>query len=141
MSTFIIDASVAAKLLFEEPGTAHAEAVFRQEGGRFVAPSLLPVELASIVWKRRRRGEIDARHAAAVFAEIEGVPVELLDQGELLAAAFELAVELDRTVYDCLYVATAVAEDGELVTADERLVNAVRAGPVGRYVRGLSSFA
>lgn len=139
--TFVIDASVAGKLLFEEPGTAAAEAVFRVAGARFIAPSLLPVELASIVWKRHRRGELDRVSALAVFEQIRSIPVELVEQEDLLAGAFEIAVETDRTVYDCLYLAAAIAEAGVLVTADDRLVNALKGGPLGGRIRSLGSFA
>ena len=37
----------------------------------------------------------------------------------------EIAVDFDRTFYDSTYVALAVATGTELITADERLVNAL----------------
>jgi len=37
-----------------------------------------------------------------------------------VAAALELAIVLDRTVYDCLYLALAVAQDVAVVTADRK---------------------
>jgi predicted nucleic acid-binding protein len=41
--------------------------------------------------------------------------------------ALELAAQYDRTVYDSLYVALARESSIELITADERLANALAA--------------
>ena len=38
-----------------------------------------------------------------------------------------IAITFDRTVYDSLYVALAISHNTSLVTADERLANAVAA--------------
>jgi predicted nucleic acid-binding protein len=43
----------------------------------------------------------------------------------VLPEACKIAVDFDRTVYDSTYVALAVATGAELMTADERLVNAL----------------
>ena len=45
----------------------------------------------------------------------------------LLGLAFRIAIAFDRTVYDSLYIALAVHSKSQLVTADERLANAVAA--------------
>jgi hypothetical protein len=43
----------------------------------------------------------------------------------LLDLAFDIASGFDRTVYDSLYLALAVQSKAQLVTADEKLANAV----------------
>jgi predicted nucleic acid-binding protein len=43
----------------------------------------------------------------------------------VLPEALMIAVDFGRTVYDSTYVAVAVATGSELLTADERLVNAL----------------
>ena len=45
----------------------------------------------------------------------------------LLEAAFDIAVRFNRTVYDSMYIALASRRGAQLVTADERLANAVAA--------------
>jgi len=42
------------------------------------------------------------------------------------AGAAALAADLDHPIYDCIYVEAAIRNDGELITADRRLVEAVR---------------
>jgi predicted nucleic acid-binding protein len=44
---------------------------------------------------------------------------------ELLDEALEIAFANDRSVYDCLYVALAIQFQVEMITADERLANAL----------------
>jgi predicted nucleic acid-binding protein len=43
--------------------------------------------------------------------------------------AFNIADRTGRTVYDCMYLALAVRVDGQMVTADERLVNSLANSP------------
>jgi len=45
----------------------------------------------------------------------------------LLPEALTIAFSFDRSLYDCLYVALAVESRTDLITADERLANALAA--------------
>jgi predicted nucleic acid-binding protein len=45
----------------------------------------------------------------------------------LIRDAFAIAMEFSQTVYDSIYVALAAASAAPLVTADERLLNALGA--------------
>jgi hypothetical protein len=49
----------------------------------------------------------------------------------LLEAALDIAMRTGRMVYDSLYVALAVQMDCRLVTANEKLYNALKDGPLG----------
>jgi predicted nucleic acid-binding protein len=49
-----------------------------------------------------------------------------------LAAAAELARALAHPVYDCLYLALAIRECAQVVTADRRFQAAVEASPAHR---------
>ena len=53
----------------------------------------------------------------------------------LLPEAIRLALRHDRTVYDCLYLALAMAHDCLLITADAHFVNALAASPLADRVR------
>lgn len=60
-----------------------------------------------------------------------------LPTSDLLGQAFQIAVACDRSFYDSLYIALAVDTKTELITADERMVNALGS----RFsVRRLGSF-
>jgi predicted nucleic acid-binding protein len=43
----------------------------------------------------------------------------------LIHKAFEIATAFDRSVYDSVYVALAIQSQAPLITADERLANAL----------------
>jgi len=45
----------------------------------------------------------------------------------LMTEALGIAFTYDRAVYDCLYVALAVRSKSQMITADERLANALAA--------------
>lgn len=46
----------------------------------------------------------------------------------------DIAMDTERSVYDCLYLALAEREGCRFVTADRRLFNAVRESPIGRVL-------
>ncbi len=52
----------------------------------------------------------------------------------LLEAALEIAMRTGRTVYDSLDVALAVQLDCRVVTADEKLYNALKDEPLGAHI-------
>lgn len=118
--TIVVDASVAAKWYFNEPGHQGARALFAR-GEEFAAPSLLLLEVANVVWKRFKRGEItreDAREIVRLtplaFSEI--VPIEAL-----VPQATTIAMDAGHPIYDCIYFALAVRDGLSLVTSDERM--------------------
>jgi len=133
VSTFVLDASVAAKWampLAEEPLTAESLRLFkRYRDGEvdFVVPDIFWAELGNVLWKGARRGRWsrdDAESAAKDFALRDFVTVSSL---ALLPEAFVIAFNYDRSIYDCFYAALAVQAKADLITADERLANALAA--------------
>ena len=60
-----------------------------------------------------------------MLAEVRELPVTTFAHWPLLPEALDLAVALDQTVYDCLYLALAEARDSVMVTADRRFHAAV----------------
>ncbi len=124
MTQFVVDASVALKWLVPEE---HAEQALtlNSPANNLAAPDLLFVEMANVVWKKCRRGEISSDEAERLVAVAMRAPVRTLDSASLLPAAMRLALAHNCTVYDSLYVALALREQCPLVTADRRLFNAI----------------
>ena len=119
----VVDASVAVKWVVEELDSGQARMLAR---ARLEAPDLLAVECANILWKKARIGDIGARQARERLDALLEAPVALTPSRDLLGQALGLALELEHPVYDCLYLALALARGVPLVTADERLARAVR---------------
>lgn len=126
--TLVVDASVALKWVIDEPGADRARALLANES--LVAPELFWAECANVLWTKARRRQIIAADARAAFAAIDAAPVSVIASRSLALAAQTLAFDLDQTVYDCLYLAAALAERTVLVTADEVFAAAVAAHPV-----------
>ena len=118
---FLIDASVAAKWLFKEPDSENALSLLDQRH-TLVAPDLLVVEVANVVWKKRMRSEISSiANQLEILDRFQNMLV-LLNTVDFVGEATNLAVELEHPVYDCVYLACAVANNIPLVTADRRLL-------------------
>ena len=133
MSVLVLDASVAAKWFLPAKGetlTEQALSLFRQYAHgevRFVVPDLFWAELGNLFWKAVCQGRWSRASAEAAIAELQERRLPTITTAALLDLAFRIATAFGRTVYDSLYVALAVYSKGQLVTADERLANALAA--------------
>ncbi len=140
MTTLVVDASVAVKWFVPEPGTERALPLL---DGSFdlLAPDLLLPEVGNILWKKVRRKEIAPRDARDILAALSHVPLSIVSSGSLLEGALEIALEYERSVYDALYVALAVARDCRLATGDNRLARSLAGGPLARHIAPLSGLS
>jgi len=137
MKTVVIDASVAAKWFLPEEGAADARALL-DPAYALIAPDLLWIEVAQVAWKLARRGILHPDEAQRIVHDMQSFPVEPHDAAPLLPEAIRLALRHDRTVYDGLYLALAIAHDCPLITAVARFVNVLAAGPLAGRVRALN---
>jgi len=116
VTTLVIDASIAVKWVVEEDGTAEALTLRRR--AKLIAPELLTVECANILWKKVQRNELSKDEARL----LQAADIEFLPTHSLLEAAMQIAIELNHAAYDCLYLALATERECRFVTADERFV-------------------
>ena len=122
----VVDASVAVKWLVEEEGSAAAIRLI-VEGHDLHAPRLIASEVANALWRKARVGELERRDAGPLAGAVPDMPLHWTADEELCASAVRLAIELDRPVYDCFYIALAHEIAGTMVTADARFVHALAA--------------
>ena len=106
-----------------------------------LAPDLLVSEFANVLWKKVRRGELPPTDASAILAQFLAAgqvaysPIESVVQ-----PAFEVATRLGHPIYDAIYIALAVAQSCQFVTADDQLVRAFRSTSFESTVASLNSF-
>ena len=133
MTACVLDASVAAKWFLPGAGetlTAEAAGVLEAYAAghlRLLVPDLFWPETGNILWKAVRQGRISRTSAEQAIVTLQDRKLVTAPTAPLLQDAFAIAAAFERTVYDCIYVALAVHANLPLVTADERLANALAA--------------
>jgi predicted nucleic acid-binding protein len=137
MSRFVVDASVGVKWFLPEPGAAEA-ARLQDPAHELHVPAFFDVEVANIFWKAIRQGRLTRAEADVRMSRLAGLAVPRHPDARLVATAFDIAHTADRTVYDSLYVALTADLGAVLVTADDRLVNALAATPWAGLVMRLA---
>ncbi len=133
MNTFVVDASVAAKWFLPSVNeTLVDEAVqlltdYAEDKVRFIVPDIFWAEFGNILWKAVRQGRWLRNAAESAISSLREQRLPTTPSKDLLTEALNIALTFDRTVYDSLYVALAWTRGSELITADERLANALAA--------------
>ena len=130
----VVDASVVIKWHVTEVHTDAALRLLRDDAPALHVPDLVFPEVGNILWKKVRRGDLTEEQARGIGHLVAVAPLAVHPSAPLLEAALEIAMRTGRTVYDSLYVALAVQMDGRLVTADEKLYNALKDGPLGAHI-------
>lgn len=123
--TLVVDASIAVKWVLPEENSDRAAALRRPEEG-FVAPNLIASEIGNAVWKRIMWQDFPLADGLSALDLALTHFSQLIATEELAARATEIAVELKHPIYDCFYLALAERERCPLVTADKRLLVAVK---------------
>jgi predicted nucleic acid-binding protein len=134
MKKVVVDASVAVKWFVPEIHSS-AAACLLDPAIVLYAPDLINPEFGNTLWKKVRRAELARHEAEEILDAFGAVPLEIRPSSVLLPGAFELAVALDRSIYDCLYLALAVAEKCALVTADAKFHSVVLESPLANHVK------
>lgn len=133
MTSFVVDASVAAKWMLPAK-----EELLREEAYRLLdaygageinllVPDIFWAECGNIVWKAVRQQRFSKVQAELAISSMLRRSIPTISSASLLPEALPIAFQYGRSLYDCLYVALAVQSDRELITADERLANALAA--------------
>ena len=129
----VIDASVAAKWILpasSEPFSQQADNLLRdykQGQVELVVPDLFWSELGNILWKYVRRKLISAEVAEISLQRMTTHNLTTISSQTVLPQALSIAISFDRAIYDSIYVALAADQKASLITADEKLANALAA--------------
>ncbi len=133
MNRYVVDASVAIKWFIPE---IHSEAALRlyHSHYRLHVPALITLELGSVLAKKIRRGEITRNEGNVILKELRQLPLQRHADERLFSAAYRLALDTQRSVYDCLYLALAEVIDGVMITTDHKFYSSLTGGLYGRRV-------
>ena len=118
----VVDASAVLELLL---GAGQARSIAARVLGpeeAVHAPHLLDVEVAQVLRRYARIGELSEERASEALGDLMGLRIERHSHEPLLRRIWELRHNL--TAYDAAYVALAEALAAPLLTRDERLAAA-----------------
>lgn len=130
--TIVVDASVIAAILFEEPRADEAEQWIASN--RLVAPALISLEIANVVVRQARRhsargGQAPDASYVALVRIFQSMDIGLVDLDAVHVVA--TALEADLTAYDAAYLHLARLLGVDLATFDERLREVFEGGEGG----------
>jgi predicted nucleic acid-binding protein len=126
---YILDSSVALKWVLPEHDSAAATRLrddFHNSVHEFLAPDVFPVEIGHALTKAERRKTIVAPSGWTLWQAIMADCPMLAQSIPLMPRAYAISSSMRIGIYDCLYVALAEREQCELITADARMINALK---------------
>lgn len=118
MTKLVVDASVAVKWYLDEDYSAEARSLLGTRPAEFHVPDFIYAEIASVFWKRLRRGEMQAGDASLAYSLVASLPMVTHDSKSLAGAALRWGAGGGIAVYDRLYLSLARAQGCRMVTAD-----------------------
>lgn len=125
MAKWVIDANVAIKWVLPEIYSDRALSLLDDEQDEFLVPDFFFSEITNILWKRTQRGELTLESAAEKLSEIKQVDFTVFGSFDLVSQALVTAAQIQQAVYDCVYLTLAINNRCQMITADERFINAL----------------
>lgn len=134
MTRYVVDASVAIKWFVPE---IHSDAALRarHSGHQLHVPAFMMLEVGSVLAKKIRRGELTPHESDTILKELKHLPLQRHADERLFPAAYALACDTHRSLYDCLYLALAEVVDGIMITADRKFYTSLADGAYGRRLQ------
>jgi predicted nucleic acid-binding protein len=128
----VVDASLVLKWFVVEEDSPAALRVRIEHD--IVAPDFLLIECRNALLNKVRRQEIERAVAEDAESALEalGLGIAILPSPPMLRHAFGIALDLGEPIYDCIYLAAALAIDRRLITADARFAAKVSKSKFGK---------
>jgi predicted nucleic acid-binding protein len=126
----VLDANVALKLFFVQPLSDVADALFAHLEAdaktRFYVPDFFYAECTSALTNYVRLMKYTPDEARKDMAELQALALKVVPTAELAAQALNIALAHRINGYDAFYVALSAQVSAPLITADEKLVTAMK---------------
>ena|ERR1039457_1793637 len=129
MTPLIVDASIAVKWFIPESHSINALRLL-DAGYELLAPDLIFAEFGNVIWKKWMRKELEQEVISPILADLIRMRLRIAPIAVLADMAAAIAITYRRSFYDSIYLALAVTVQGRMVTADEKLCNALRDTPL-----------
>ncbi len=136
--SLVLDSSVVIKWYIQE--TLENNAVRLKErverlSESVAVPRFFFVETANILWKKSvLRKEVTPSDAKGIYSRILDLPFNILDDEEVLLRALDISIKHRLSVYDGMYLASALRFKATLITADSALVKKLSGSSLASHV-------
>jgi predicted nucleic acid-binding protein len=120
----VVDASALIEVLLRTSSAPAIEQRLFSSGQAIHAPQLIDIEIAQVIRRYARTGQIDSDRGRAVLDDLMAFPMWRHSHDVLLPRVWELRNNL--SAYDAVYLALAEALEAPLLTHDQRLATATR---------------
>lgn len=117
--TIIPDTSVIVPLLLNEENSTICQDIIEGSLNRIHLDFTL-IEVSNSLQSAVARGRISAQRSKAAFDELNMVCGQPIQSSTYLESALALALEINHSVYDCLYAIAARENIATLVTCDAK---------------------
>ncbi len=115
----LIDNSVVFKLFIEEDKSDEVRGIFSQDYDFYFLDFTL-LEAANSFASAVKRRRIDEAQASENFQNFKILATQIIETSPYSAFALDLALQLNHSVYDCLYAVAARENNATLVTCDAK---------------------
>lgn len=137
------DANIVVKWYMPEQYSSEALHLFNITGKFIRAPAFLKTEFFSVVVKKIQLRLLSKEFADLILYHFNNRKDILYFQfHDELDTAYEIASEINHSLYDCLYIAVAQYVGGTVITADKKFYQqCVSHESYKKYIQRLSDFA
>ena len=132
----VLDASVAVALVTDESGSKAASDA--TTGREFLVPDTFWGEVSNALVRKVRLGILQRDEALAAYTLLRRLVDRTVATQPLGPVAIALSLDLPHKLYDCFYLAAAIAHGAPLLTADRALHGAAVDAGYGPAVRLIS---
>lgn len=133
MTLLVLDASVAIQWAVPSAAGEHTPRALQllrtyvEHKVQFKVPDVFWAEVANALCKGVRQRRWRPEDAEEGMADLKGYNFDAVPSLLLMDEAMTIALDYGIALYDCLYVALAMQAKADLITADERIANALAA--------------
>ena len=138
----VLDTSVAVKFYLPEEGREEALALLAAVGegeAKLLAPSTVQPELFNALWQQHRREKLSREEVGEHWGDFSLTSIDLYAPEDLMPRAARIALETEVIIYDALFLALAEDAETAMVTADNRLLKALRGTSYSDLARHLNA--
>jgi predicted nucleic acid-binding protein len=128
----VIDSSVALRWVLPELGAEGAEPYLEAEDS--VGPDIVLVEVANVLGKKVRAGNMSAGDATVALQIVRDGFARLVASETLVSRTLELSIVLSHPVYDCVFLTCAERLQTTLVRRDALFAKRVRDRGMGHLL-------